>query len=278
MNISYLIEVGIEISIPLLLIMFFSKRHIKKLKLQAENKIKEKKEKEQKSNLPAIIDTPTEDQKYQFSIGHFAKNSTNFQLTNSGVEKARWTINCILETTSNINLFEMDLDNDVFSDTFLLYLEDFLERGGKLNILLEKLFNEKTQSCLIKILEKYYLKSSDQVNVLIANKDVLEKNQTNHKNNYFMVGDERAYRFESKKKHVDHTAVINFKDIVTSKKLNKLFLDCSENSVNYFYLKLGVNYEKVEDVQLKLLLELSIQEEIYEKSAIIRDEINRRIK
>lgn len=277
MNIPYLIGVGLEISIPLLLIMFFSKRHMKKLKLQAENKIKEEKKKEEKSNLPAIIETPTEDQKYQFSIGHFAKNLTNFQFTNAGVEHAKWTINCILETTSNVNLFEMDLDNDVFSDTFLLYLEAFLERGGKINILLEKLFNEKTQSHLIKLLEKYYLKSPNQVNVLIANKDILEQNQTNSKNNYFMVGNDRAYRFESKK-CLDHTATINFNDTVTSEGLNKLFLNYSENSVNYFYLKLGVNYEKVEDIQLKLLLELSIQEEIYEKSAIIRDEINKRIK
>jgi len=84
------------------------------------------------------------------------------------------------------------------------------------------------------------------------------------------------YRFETNM--AEHRSVNDFNDPNSSLGLNRLFLKYSKESINYFGLKSNPNFEAVEDIQLKLFLDASVQGEIYEKSALIRNEINKRIK
>ncbi|MFZ2205337.1 MAG: hypothetical protein WAV23_01985 [Minisyncoccia bacterium] len=51
----------------------------------------------------------------------------------------------------------------------------------------------------------------------------------------------------------------------------------SENFIDYFKFKSEIDYKKIENKELQSLLEISINEEDYEKSILIRDEFNRRI-
>lgn len=155
-------------------------------------------------------------------------------LSTSGNTRSRMVSNSILAASSSVNLFEFDMKNEIYGVTFLLAMESFLKRGGKINIILEHSPDKYLQYFLIKLLKEFYLKN--QVVLLIANQSVVQKLEIGKgdekKTCHFMVGDETMYRFETDQNI--HSFLFNFNDPILSPELDKMFKRYSENAVDYF--------------------------------------------
>lgn len=163
------------------------------------------------------------------SMASEGKNQTFF---NSGPIHAAIVMSRIFKhSTDEIKIFSGGFNGVVSNDdAYLEYLEQFLKKGGKLKILVERDLSKKPDCLIFSILNKF----SASVEMYRAAVKVIdmESKEVIH----FTVGDNQFVRLEVGTK--DYTAEVNFGDKVKAAELSDLF-DKVWNSSKQNRIQLG---------------------------------------
>jgi hypothetical protein len=164
------------------------------------------------------------DKAYKDYLKELAQNRKNVVFFNSSAEHASAVMSTIFQNSENlVKVFAGGLTGEVSSSPeYRKSLDNFLRRGGRLQILLEE-YNADCPPINIDLLRFYKLKSTNQVvvkthpeNYFIKRKDADEGGKI-----HFCVADSRMYRIETDT--LNYLAEGNFNDEKTAKALDVLF-------------------------------------------------------
>ncbi|MBL0258524.1 MAG: hypothetical protein IPQ03_13805 [Bacteroidetes bacterium] len=114
---------------------------------------------------------------------------------NSGPDHGTIVMSNIFRTaTDHIRIFAGNLNGMVSKDEYLKELENYLSKGNKLSLILEKTpYRDSKKTTAIDIIEKYQKKFPNKISITCLNKNNPFLNLGIH----FTVGDDRMYRFET---------------------------------------------------------------------------------
>lgn len=176
---------------------------------------------------------------YNEYIRELADELKNVVFYNSGPEHAALVMGTIFSKSNEIvKLYAGSFSGDVSAkEYYTKALEGFLNRGGKLQILLqkeklEKKIKEKGEPTVFDLLKYYSIINPGSISIKIHPFQIIKEN--GGREIHFTVGDNRMYRLED---DVDNfTAVGNFNDPNESKELaaifDKIFSDPQSKELN----------------------------------------------
>lgn len=155
------------------------------------------------------------DKKYSDFVRSLARSGENRTFLNSDEDKAvAVMVNLFHVSDEEVRIFAGNLCNKVGDNPdYIIALSEFIEKGGKLFILLND-FNEEMakSSNLFKRLAYYVSISEDPENPSVKIRKTTATpwlaNDTQKNPVHFAVGDKKAYRIETDTKH--RTAICNF--------------------------------------------------------------------
>ena len=138
---------------------------------------------------------------------------------NSGPDHGTIVMSNIFRTaTDHIRIFAGNLNGMVSKDEYLKELENYLSKGNKLSLILEKTpYRDSKKTTAIDIIEKYQKKFPNKISITCLNKNNPFLNLGIH----FTVGDDRMYRFETDV--TKFTARCSFNDSAFAINLLKIF-------------------------------------------------------
>jgi hypothetical protein len=153
---------------------------------------------------------------YTEYVETMAKDGLNKVFFNSGPNHAAVVMSRIFKySRETIRIYCGGFDGTVSNDEeYLLYLEQFLENGGLLRILVEQDMS-KGPSEVYKILKKH----KDQV--VISQSSIKVINAVTNKPIHFTIGDNKMLRIELG--ITDYTAQVNFGDTEEASHMTEIF-------------------------------------------------------
>jgi hypothetical protein len=186
--------------------------------------------KEDKNKSDSKIDLD----EYSQTIEYLAEAQDNVEFTNSGKDHARIVMSNIFKTANQyVYILARDLGGEVSKGVYLDELENFLNRGGKLKVILEKAPDKKSKA--IDIILTYKQGHPNQnIEIAYANDYDSLFLFDDYKLKHFTIADGRMYRLE-----IDtdkYLALVNFNDSIKAhdllEKFNKLKTTPVENIPN----------------------------------------------
>ncbi|MCX6755072.1 MAG: hypothetical protein NT068_00830 [Candidatus Nomurabacteria bacterium] len=289
MNTSILLEEAIEIAI-FAFIFWIVLRILKKqqIRTQAQKQEQEKlqKEKEEKiqqeNEYKKILKTfpnefrldPTwkiqvwkEPYRYdEFREKSIKKESHCFVLRND--DNYRTFLNCIFTTAvSEVFIFEISKTNSFFVDQAILALNSFLDRGGKVHVLLSEYHDENNLSQFMSFLKNKIFYGNKNIFITIMNQ--VTKLDYKQDLEFFVVADNRMYLCNHNENK--DFKIGNFNHLKSFEILSSLFKKCSKNSIDFYFE--NRNYKNSSIEELEICIKQKLEEENYEAAAKIRDEI-----
>lgn len=153
---------------------------------------------------------------YANYIDRIASEKKNEEFYNSNSEHATIVLSAMFRYASNeVNVFCTDLTSDVSnSDAYLIAVESFLEKGGKINALLT---DYKADEFPTKRIHSLLSKHWKQVVLKTTNKKIIYRDNAVN----FTVADGTSFRFETDIEN--RKAKGNFNDPEEAKILNNVF-------------------------------------------------------
>lgn len=170
--------------------------------------------------------------KYQEYVEYMAKNKVDFLFGNSSSAHAAIVMSTMLKyAEKRVLLYIRNLDGSVFdaNANFELELERFLDRNGRVTIIVEEGVEHKQSRIFNKLKEindrkksNFLIKKDDPNHTFQKKvKEILTDPEINRA--FYMVADDKAYRLETD--NAEHKAYCNFNDTERASKLSKVFLD-----------------------------------------------------
>lgn len=180
---------------------------------------------------------------YRALIHQLAETSSTKVFYNQDAQHAEIVLTEIFEKSKEIiRIFAAQLNDDPpVSDDYIRKLSDFIERGGKVRIMLNKYEQQNVlKSELFKRLAFYVLKKED-IQVKETSATVYYTNDPDKKELHFTLGDSCIYRIETDVQ--ERMAEGSFNNEVVAKKFidmfDKLFTEGEDiNLINLFNLSL----------------------------------------
>lgn len=155
---------------------------------------------------------------YSEQIEEYAKNSTDKEFFNSGDAHAQIVLNNIAKYSKEyIHIYSGNLCTDVSNNqTYLSYLESFLQKNGEVKVVLCEFENGDTpeNKDIFKLLRQFPEKTS-------VKKSNMRLADSNGNPVHFTVADDKAYRLETDT--LNKKARCNFNSRETALLLNDLF-------------------------------------------------------
>ncbi len=181
-----------------------------------------------------------EEKEYYDSIRYLAVNTNNnYEITmTSSPWNERKVLNCIFATSTEIYIFEKNLNSELYEGTFLIALEEFFKRQCKLKILLQDLPEKKSKALML--VEKY--NQHKQKCILISDKKTMDEekefekacqkkweNSVNPEIRPFIFGNNSSIFIREENENSE----ISFHSLEKSGKLNSLFRRLAKNAKEY---------------------------------------------
>ncbi|MCX6752848.1 MAG: hypothetical protein NTW62_00670 [Candidatus Nomurabacteria bacterium] len=181
--------------------------------------------------------------------------------------KPRYVLNCIFTTAiSYVYIFEVFQNDSFFKNQAIIALNGFLNRQGKVTVLLSEYPDENNLSDLLEFLKYKIISGNKNVSILIINPvSLVELGEYKF---FFLVADTKMYFDRNVKGKIN---IGNFNDSKNCKGLLTLFMRCSKTATEYTFQR--IDYENMTEEELKILLEKSNDSQKFEESADIRDEL-----
>ena len=170
-----------------------------------------------------MIGVKMELSEYKTLIHQLAESGSNKVFYNQDAQHAEIVLTEIFEKSKEtIRIFAAQLnDNPPVSDDYVRKLSDFIERGGKVRILLNKYEQQNVlKSELFKRLAFYVLKEKD-IQVKKTSATVYYTNDPDKKELHFTLGDSFIYRIETDVQ--ERMAEGSFNNDVVAKKFIDMF-------------------------------------------------------
>lgn len=170
-------------------------------------------------------------EEYKKYILDTANNGTYSVFYNSSKEHASIVMGTIFKSAqNNVRIWAGKLNGDVSSDDYYLSeLKNFLERGGKVKIILDESSDEINLK-LKNILALYQFLTPESIEIKTTDVRVGLTGDIDYKHVHFTIGDDRMYRLELFPNK--YTAKGNFNDAKTSSDFIRVFDDVFKNAAS----------------------------------------------
>lgn len=165
---------------------------------------------------------------YREAVEYFSNTEKDFEFTNKGSEHAATVVSNIIRTTKEeLLIYSGNMNRAVANDhEMVTMMQNFLESGKKLRIVLDEIPNEENRSDSLNLILEYannrpgeVIIREDTENIFSNGLKELFKDGIAH---HFMVADGQAFRFEIDAEQ--YKAICNFNGTEIAGKLKNAFV------------------------------------------------------
>ena len=163
------------------------------------------------------------DKKYSDFVRSLARSGENRTFLNSDEDKAiEVMVNLFHVSNEEVRIFAGNLCNNVGNNPeYIIALSEFIERGGKLYILLNDFNVELAKTSNLYRRLAYYISKGDTVQIKSTNACPYMASDKDKKEVHFAVGDKIAYRIETD--IVQRAAICNLNNPTVAEGLASFF-------------------------------------------------------
>jgi len=164
---------------------------------------------------------------YNGYIASLAQKNRDVVFYNSGPEHAAFVMGTMfMKAKESVRVLAKDFSGKVSGSPFYINaLNDFLKRGGSIQILLEK-YDPLNKPAIFQTLVPHYMRDNNCVSIKQRKQKVFKNNPPIEVN--FATADEKMYRLEDDIEAF--TASGNFNDPNSTRKLNEIFTEIFSDS------------------------------------------------